>query len=414
MEPVRIRALVFLFLSFCPLLCDSSLAGDPIEVLCTGHTGSMPLMAALLGREPMTTAVIIPTRIHGITDITPRTIARYMRLYFPRTYEELIEKYEFLLLRGIDASYFSTAQLEWMRRAFEEAGLGGLQDRSVMSSTGYSTPWARSSTADAFPNNADAVISVDYSKHGSMKVILNEDPSLPAIFTPYKDLLFFQVGQGGYTMMIPKEGSQTYMWSKIGSYSEFSYPEPGMFPHTLGWQYGKGYTWSLMDYSLSGFWGEGMNPYGPDAYWGMLMHSTGRKLPEDVIMVHELRIHFHQYAEQKGFIYSIINFVDRFGANTGPLVQQIADMDGKWKESRELYLDQDYQNSFPIITSILDDISLLRGEALKTKDRALLWIYIIEWLTVSGTFLVAAFSLWTLMVRRRLYRGVVTTRLTPR
>ena len=412
-----IRQDVPIFVAVVLLVCcwDTSQGADPIEVLCTGHTGSMPFMAAMLGREPMTDAVIIPTRIHGVTDITPATVHRYMRLYFPRTYEDLTDRYEFLLLRGIDATYFSAAHLEWMRRAFEEAGLGGLQDRSVMSSTsGYSTPWAQSSTSDAFPNDAKTVIAVDYSKHGSMEVILNEDPSLPPVFTPYRDLLSYQAGQGGYTMMIPREGSQTYFRSKIDSYSEFSYPEPGVFPHTLGWRYGKGYTWSLMDYSLSGFWGEAMNPYGSDAYFGMLMYSTGRKLPEDVIMVHRLRIHFHEYAEQKGFVFSVISFVDRFGANTDDLVRQIAEMDESWRDSRELYLEQDYGNAFPIITGILADVALLREEALRSKDRALLWIYVIEWLTVSGTFLVAAFSLWTLMVRRRLFRSVSTTRLLER
>jgi hypothetical protein len=215
-------------------------------------------------------------------------------------------------------------------------------------------------------------------------------------------------------MMIPREGSQTYFWSRIPSFSEYSYPEPGVFPHTLGWRYGKGYTWSLMDYSLGGFWSEGFNPYGMDAWLGMLMYSTNRKLPGDVVMVHNLRLQFHVYAEQKGFIFSLINFVDRFGANTGPLVEQVAEMDQSWKQSRNLYLEQDYTSSFPVITGILDDIALLREEALKTKDRALLWIYVIEWMTVSGTFLVAGFLLWTLMVRRRLYRGVETTRYIKR
>jgi len=247
-----------------------------------------------------------------------------------------------------------------------------------------------------------------------MEVILNEDPSLPAIFTPYKDLLSYQVGSGGYTLMIPKEGSETYMWSKIGSFSEFSYPEPGMFPHTLGWRYGRGYTWSLMDYSGSGFWGDDLNPYGMDAYLGMLMYSTGRKLPEDVVTVHQLRIHFRRYAEEKGFIYAMLGFVERFGANTDALVHKIAGMDIGWEQSRGLYLEQDYEGAWPIITSVLDELFLLRTEALKAKDRALLWIYIIEWLTVSGTFLAAGFSVWTLMVRRRLYRGVPTTRLVQR
>ena len=46
------------------------------------------------------------------------------------------------------------------------------------------------------------------------------------------------------------------------------------------------------------------------------------------------------------------------------------------------------------------------------KDRALMWIYIIEWFTVTATLFISGFLLWTLMVRRRLYGEVGVTRLT--
>jgi len=52
-----------------------------------------------------------------------------------------------------------------------------------------------------------------------------------------------------------------------------------------------------------------------------------------------------------------------------------------------------------------------REAALRLKDRALFWIYVIEWLSVSATFLVAGFAVWTLMVRRRLHREIAMTRL---
>ncbi len=405
-----------IFLPACLMIISLSLAhsigGDVLEVLCTGHTGSMPRMAELLGREPMTDAVIIPTRIHGVTSVTPRTVRRYMRLYFPRSLQDLVESYDFLLLRGIDCYYFTTDQLEWMRKAIRDSGIGGLQDRSVMSSVSvYSRAWAESRTSDAFPNDADAVVEANYARHGTMEVIMNEDPSLSPIFTPYKDLLSYRVGNKGYTLMIPREGSHTYLRSSIAAYSDFAYPEPGVFPHTLGWRYGKGYTWSLMDYSGSGFWGSAINPYGMDAYFGMLMYSTGRDLPEDVVMVHKLRMDFHQYGDQKSFIYSMMSFAERFGANTNSLEMEIKEMDKEWRRSRELYLDQEYQSAGVILESILNDLSLLREKALKAKDRALMWIYIIEWLVISGTSLSAGFAIWTLMVKKRLYREVSATKL---
>ncbi len=374
----------------------------------------MPYMAQLLKKEPLTDAIVIPTRIGG-TDLTTEIIRRYMRLYFPRSYDDLISKFEFLLLRGIDSTFFTNVQFDWMKQAIEEAGLGALQDRSVMSSlTSYSVPWAQSSTSEAFPNNAQDVVQINYARQGPMEVVLNDDAKLPPILSPYKDLLTYNMGHAGNTMMIPRQGADVYSWVKSSVYMDMAYPRPGWFPHTLGWRYGKGYSWSLMDYSGSGFWSEGVNPYGMDAYWGMLMYSTGRTLPDDVVMVHNLRKSFYEYADLKGFIFSIMEFVAKFGASTRSVEQDIAEMDAGWKESRSLYLQQDYQSAWTTMELLLGEMDLLRGQALKIKDKALLWIYVIEWLTVSGTFLGAGFALWTLMVRRRLYRVVESTKLESR
>lgn len=41
----------------------------------------------------------------------------------------------------------------------------------------------------------------------------------------------------------------------------------------------------------------------------------------------------------------------------------------------------------------------------------MLWVYVTEWLVVSSTGMVCGFILWTVMVRRALYRAVQETRL---
>jgi hypothetical protein len=169
----------------------------------------------------------------------------------------------------------------------------------------------------------------------------------------------------------------------------------------------------LQDTSGASFWNEGQNPYGKDVYFTMLMYATGRDIPEDVVMVHQLRSRFQEYAEVKSFIFSLLEFVDRFGANTDVLAGKMADMDEEWRKARGLYLLQDFERSWRSMEQLLGDISALRKDTLRVKDRALLWVYVVEWLTVSGTFLVAAFAVWTLMVRRRLYRHVESTRMSP-
>ncbi len=56
-------------------------------------------------------------------------------------------------------------------------------------------------------------------------------------------------------------------------------------------------------------------------------------------------------------------------------------------------------------------IGEITAEAVRLKDQALFWVYVIEWLAVTSASMVAAFTLWTLMVRRGLYRSVATTRM---
>ena len=53
----------------------------------------------------------------------------------------------------------------------------------------------------------------------------------------------------------------------------------------------------------------------------------------------------------------------------------------------------------------------IESESAKIRRRALVWIYVTEWIAVTGTSMLAGFLLWSLMVRRRLYREVTTTRL---
>ena len=63
-----------------------------------------------------------------------------------------------------------------------------------------------------------------------------------------------------------------------------------------------------------------------------------------------------------------------------------------------------------ILNPLLDEFSEVDVELMRAKDRALFWVYLIEWLAVSGTCMICAVLLWTLMIRRRLYRRVSTTR----
>jgi hypothetical protein len=58
-------------------------------------------------------------------------------------------------------------------------------------------------------------------------------------------------------------------------------------------------------------------------------------------------------------------------------------------------------------------VTEISNEAIRLKDQALLWVYVIEWLSVTGMGLLSGLVAWTLMIRRKLYRQVEATRLRP-
>ena len=63
-----------------------------------------------------------------------------------------------------------------------------------------------------------------------------------------------------------------------------------------------------------------------------------------------------------------------------------------------------------MLKDILEGFQALSEESMELKERAFFWIYFVEWLAVSGTLLICVMVLWSLMVRRRLYRQVEVTR----
>jgi len=72
---------------------------------------------------------------------------------------------------------------------------------------------------------------------------------------------------------------------------------------------------------------------------------------------------------------------------------------------------RDFDRSYELMTDAFQRLKKGQGEAVRVKDAALAWIYLLEWLTVTATLMVTGSILWTLMVRRRLYREAWSTRI---
>jgi len=142
-----------------------------------------------------------------------------------------------------------------------------------------------------------------------------------------------------------------------------------------------------------------------DVFLNILLYSTGRKLPSDISMIHQIRQLYWQYNQEKLLLFSLLDFVDRFGANTKVIERQIDEVDALKEQSFDEYRRQDFQSALDTIRVAIRQMGATSDNAMKLKNRALMWVYITEWTAVIT---------YSLLVRRRLYREVTTTRYRER
>jgi hypothetical protein len=93
------------------------------------------------------------------------------------------------------------------------------------------------------------------------------------------------------------------------------------------------------------------------------------------------------------------------------LEKRLGELEEKKRAAESLYLESDYQGAKEAISGVMGHFLEIESESVRIRRRALMWIYITEWITVTGTSMFTGFLIWTLMVKRRLYREVPTTRL---
>jgi hypothetical protein len=150
--------------------------------------------------------------------------------------------------------------------------------------------------------------------------------------------------------------------------------------------------------------------YYPDLTVYAVYYSSGKDVPQDVELMHLLRSELINYRTQKDVLISLVNFVEKVGANVVGLEVMIQDVDVIRKEAGDLYIMQDYEECVATLERGRKELDRIEMEAIEVKARAFIWIWLIEWLVVSGALMVTGTILWTLMIKRRLYREVKTTR----
>ncbi len=401
-----------------------------IKVIGMGKAESTPILKMWFTTEPSTDPLIFPASSFGrvivIGDLTGEDVKRYMRIYFPRSYEALLE-YEFCFLAQVDMSFLSPQQERWIYDALSEHERGGVNTRSIMRAHDWiHIPWRDSVVSDAFPNDVETIAAAEDPKWEGGRLVIRDDADLPSIMKPFKEPvegLFTYYSacaadsaswrQGTQPLMtIPKPGSVILSYTQNNQ--KLGHPVPGQIAHIFYWRWNSSVTFTFQDMVFNTFWSPReairSNPYALDIITNIIWFSTGRELPDDSLKVHEFRTKMYNFNIRKGNLISLLDFAESFGANPAREYEKLNEAEEIASDASDHYLDRNFDFAYETVEVALGRIDTLEEEVADLKDRTLMWVYAVEWSVMTGAFLVAGFVLWTLMVRRALYKEVGQTR----
>jgi len=329
-------------------------------------------------------------------------VNRLVRLYMPRTYRDLVDNYDVTILSEANQHAVSP-HIEKLARGVSEGGMGLLMCGGWASfgGTGNRPPWGETVIGRLLPT--EDVINVwwelpiqrmviDDPDHEFMSSLPWDDPVLtgpsryiwnhnPVTLKPGASLLSHVLLGSG------REDPLMATWEVPGGARTFAFTSM---------------TYQLLTYAR---W-----TYLYDLGSNLMIYLDHRPVPQDIGLVHAVRSKMLEVATRRSLLVSLLDFCESFGANTHDVIQGLGEVDRVVTEAGSWYLDLNFESTLESYNEAAELMEEIEVWAIQLKERAFLWVYIIEWLTVSGTALLCGMVLWFLMVQRRLYREVGATR----
>jgi hypothetical protein len=311
----------------------------------------------------------------------------------PRNYADFVEDYDLLILSDTNRRLYTIGQLRWFRQGVEQDAIGIMMVGGVEAFGGDNHPtWGETPVEDALP--VLSLAGQTFTTSFKAMPNLGDDPFMESL--PWKTMPLFY----GMNVVTAKQGTKVLLVDHLESQ-----------PVLVYWEYGKGSGLAHMpDWTPA--WGSAVKlwEYYSDYVANMNYLNAGVEIPQDPLLMHQIRDGLRIYVLNRGMALSLMEFVEKFGAQVSAGEERLAEIGESYQDAQRLFIEQDYDLCLEILNEIEGDFIELSQELVEMKDRALYWIYIVEWFTVSGTAIVCGVVLWTLMVRRRLYREVSVTR----
>ncbi len=308
--------------------------------------------------------------------------------------------------------FFRAQYIQMIKKAVE-SGVGAATDMGGMSGPLHPS-WIASGIWEIFANDVLAVkelwnSGISYDKIFQIRVNkqLESNPLLPFVPLGIEDVV------GGRTRIIlPREGSTSYGWMESEFYTGYNFASRASA--SVIWKYGEGKTNAFESFLGHSWWSGIRNPtrneFGQDILINYLLDVSGREYLENIRLVHEYRQSISDFHHQHSYIVDLFSFVGKFGANTNPLDRKLSSIREQLKESNELYLEGDVQGAIELSRNSISALEELGREAMRIRERALLWVYTVEWLVIVSALMITGFVLDQLMIRKRLFRKASITR----
>jgi hypothetical protein len=405
------RVLIILFgalLAFAPCHCKVDESTGMIRILSIGEAfypeTRLPFM---LTADPRIRYQPVPTNWYeGTFQAVGRgreDAEKFIRLYLPRTYDRYLASYDVTLLSDFDVDIISPGEFAWMERGVREGSMGIAKYEMNYDPAHWHTfdLFLTLEVYKAFPTGLAR--GVEFYGDGIYVTLMPETGrphpilDLPNMIN-HKVPIDIGTGKAGYEN--PRPGSRI-----IARYV------PNDEPAIIIWDYGSGRALTsvsghdTIDWRLSEHW-----PYTIDFWINQAWYLAGLEIPLEIEQIHNLRESSLLYASQRSLATTVIDFVERYGTPTRSLYQRLSETDALKKEADRLYLQDRFEESLEKMEEAFEGLGEVAEESMKAKDAALFWIYVVEWIAVTATAAVAGFTIWTLMIRRRLYREVGLTK----
>jgi uncharacterized membrane protein len=352
---------------------------------------------AVFRQDPLLATTPVDGNLFGVP---PEQVKKSMRQYMPRTREDMVERYDII---GLDDTHFSahpSQTIHWLADGCEEDGLGLFMAggfESFGGGAGYPS-WGGTVLDRVLPVECTSAYADD-----GVNVVTNFNDELMGSI-PWDEYEMHNVF-GGHNVLKTRQGANqvSQVTRLLGGARD---------PGWVWWDVGNGRFFASAPGFRGGSAGKGFIRWKhyPDFVSNTMYFVAGMTPPSDIVLLYTTRQRFRDVDAQRNVVISTIDFISRFGADTRKVDNKIVEADDRLKEAKRHFVDLELAES----KNAAEETFLMLGEAydlaIEAKDTALFWVFLTEWLAVSATGLILGFVVWTLMVKRRLYKEVQVTR----